>query len=185
VWNAPDRRLRVTVVDALHEEPIPGARVTLLSGDAVEGDPTTDQPRTPLYATDNHGRCHELWLRAGKAIIVVVARGKAPVRLPVELRDGDPQPREVRVQVEPGRHVEGKVVDGKGRPVAGVRVAPLIGFWAAYDEGGATTDAEGKFALDALPAEGGFVGVVDKDGMVDARTAATARDLVLVTGRGP
>jgi beta-lactamase regulating signal transducer with metallopeptidase domain/5-hydroxyisourate hydrolase-like protein (transthyretin family) len=89
--------------------------------------------------------------------LVVRAKGLAPQR--VDFRPGPAkQPAEVNVQLEPGHGIKGRVVNEAGKPVPGVWVhfgegnSPAGMFYG----GSATTDAQGRFQFDSLPANASF-----------------------------
>jgi beta-lactamase regulating signal transducer with metallopeptidase domain len=85
--------------------------------------------------------------------LVVKARGFAPQR--VEFKPGPvDRPAEVTVQLEPGHRIKGRVVNDAGKPIRGVRVFYAHGNQhPGLDFGGTgTTDAQGRFQFDSLPA---------------------------------
>ncbi len=86
--------------------------------------------------------------------LVVIAEGAAP-GFPVVEAGGD---RDVRVELEAGETARGRVVDDLGAPLAGVSVVPTIpspvppiGQSVWLTERTATTDADGRFAIEGLP----------------------------------
>jgi beta-lactamase regulating signal transducer with metallopeptidase domain/protocatechuate 3,4-dioxygenase beta subunit len=89
--------------------------------------------------------------------IAVRARGFAPQR--VAFKPGPAaKPAEVIVQLEPGHRIKGRVVNEAGKPIAGVLIYYAHGnhFPGRELGGSGTTDAEGRFEFDSLPAKSPF-----------------------------
>jgi RNA polymerase sigma-70 factor (ECF subfamily) len=125
--------------------------------------------------TDAEGCVRLLWAAAGgmspqgPVVISVVAPGWVAARL--EARPAPPPSAEVEVRLEPGHVLAGRVLDDDGQPAAGAWVTvfdgrvplaearqaaagapPLPGPREGGMYGSATTDAEGTFRLEDLPA---------------------------------
>jgi RNA polymerase sigma factor (sigma-70 family) len=105
--------------------------------------------------TDEHGkyRLEHLYRGTFRHEVVVRAKGLAPQRL--EVRPGTAaQPAEVNIQLEPGHTIKGRVVNEAGKAVPDVWV--YFGHRESpdgmYYGGRATTDAQGRFHFDSLPA---------------------------------
>jgi hypothetical protein len=93
---------------------------------------------------------------------VAKAKGYAPQR--VEFKPGPiSKPAEVTVQLEPGHHIKGRVVNESGKPIAGAQVYFAHGnYHPGMDFGGsATTDDKGRFQFDSLPADTPFTVIAD------------------------
>lgn len=75
-----------------------------------------------------------------------------------------PDDNGAKFRVIPGGAIEGKIVDGTGKPVSGASVrvmADTLGFWGGY--GGAVTDSSGKFLVQRLDSEEFTIYVAPKE----------------------
>jgi hypothetical protein len=86
--------------------------------------------RAPGFATD------------ARAIVIPESEGRRPYEIPI-------------VELSPEGVIKGEVVDGRGQPVSGARVAKdHVPTWlvvGSNPEGVAVTDAKGRFSLNELP----------------------------------
>jgi hypothetical protein len=134
------------VVAARGRDAVVGAEVTLYTDLGVR--------RT---RTDAQGAFTLAGLGAGPARLRVRAAGFAPVARDVAVPDsGGRRALQIpRVELAEEGAVEGDVVDARGDPIAGVRVArDHVPTWLAVGAappGTAVTDATGRFALHELP----------------------------------
>ena len=113
-------------------------------------------------------------------IVVAQASGLAPViqKVPAE---GDTQ---LNFKLEPGHWIEGRVVDEEGKPLAGIHVSTMMecrepgacGGPYRYLQPSASTDQDGLFRLESLPAEKVLVDVTGRD-------RSNLRDVALVVDR--
>lgn len=143
---APAASAQGEVVTARGRDDIAGAEVTL----------TTDLGVRRVH-TGADGTFELAGLAPGPARLHVRAVGFAPVTRDVTLPDADGRrPFDLgRIELGEEGSVEGTVVDGKGSPVAGARVArDRVPTWlavGALPQGVAVTDDKGRFALHELP----------------------------------
>jgi hypothetical protein len=134
------------VVASRGRDAIAGAEVTLTTDLGVR-----------RVRTDATGSYTLSGLAPGPARLHVRAPGYAPADRDVLVPDGGgSRPLEIpRVELGEEGAVEGTVVDGRGNPVAGARVArDRVPTWLAVGStppGMAVTDAKGRFALHELP----------------------------------
>jgi protocatechuate 3,4-dioxygenase beta subunit len=137
---------RGEVVASRGRDAIAGAEVTLTTDLGVR-----------RVRTDGNGAFTLTGLAPGPAQLRVRATGFAPASRDVTIPEGGGRrPLEIpRVELNEEGGVEGTVVDGKGNPVAGARVArDRVPTWLAVGatpQGIAVTDAHGHFALRELP----------------------------------
>ena len=82
--------------------------------------------------------------------VLVVARGFAPRRVPIAPAVPG-RSAEVRVPLEVGHKLAGRVVDAARRPVADVRVFAGNEILGDFDPGQRTTTVDGRFEFDDLP----------------------------------
>lgn len=148
----PEVFLEVVVVDD-DGDPVAGAAIGITrrsSGPFGFGMSQTHGPAESR--TDEAGRFREGGFGPGQVVGVTASKeGFAPASADrIHLPDGSP----VRVVLEPGAIVSGRVVDEAGRPVPEAFVRPDLGdptrhTFAMLSE---ITDADGRFVLDDLPA---------------------------------
>ncbi len=103
------------------------------------------------YSTNEAGECEIAGLASGEWYFVVTAEGLATT-----YRNVPKQPlhsmTELAFQLAPGCDVEGRVVNEKGEPVAGVRIrANEISASMTPGYGKVDTDDDGRFVLKSLP----------------------------------
>jgi beta-lactamase regulating signal transducer with metallopeptidase domain len=131
------------VVD-MQGKPIGGAEVV----DSTRGLTFVDYVRRAF--TDPEGRFHFHLPRGGDVTLTAQVRGFEPASKKVAAEAGGP-PSEFRLA--PGRFLRGRVVDPKGKPIAGASIViPSISkhkeiFLRRW------SDAEGRFEWDSAPAE--------------------------------
>jgi protocatechuate 3,4-dioxygenase beta subunit len=137
---------RGEVVASRGRDAIAGAEVTLTTDLGVR-----------RVRTDGNGAFTLTGLAPGPARLRVRAAGFAPAARDVTIPEGGGRrPLEIpRVELNEEGGVEGTVVDGKGNPVAGARVArDHVPTWlavGAVPQGIAVTDVKGHFSLRELP----------------------------------
>ncbi len=117
------------------------------------GNQSSQERRT---TTDDHGRfeLHGLFDGLTGPTVCVSGKGFAPQRISVEPGSRE-IPAEMTITLEPGRSLQGRVVNEEGEAVSGAHVMArseafqmgLLGFEAAR------TDVEGVFRFDSLPAD--------------------------------
>ena len=111
---------------------------------------SSNQVREAKTGADGRFRLDNLFEGSMGKDVLVRAKGHAPKRVKVEPGPRE-KPAEVAIDMEPGHRIRGRVVDDRGRPVAGATVDFAHGSNAFSDGGRMDTDAEGRFAFDALP----------------------------------
>ncbi|MFO0933981.1 MAG: carboxypeptidase-like regulatory domain-containing protein [Planctomycetota bacterium] len=140
-------RYTLAVVDA-QGRPVPGATVRVVRKHA-EGRGSErffyDDPRV----VDDAGEVTVGPLRAadGYGLEVAPPAGRADLRS-VSMRDWTPA--DSRIALEAARTIRGRVVDGRGAPVAAARVEWDRG-GSSFSSDEARTDADGRFALEGAP----------------------------------
>ena len=87
--------------------------------------------------------------------VLVRAKGSAPQRLNVKPGPHE-QPAEVAITLEVGHRIKGRVADELNKPLAGVIVYFSNFNHGITDGGTTTTDDQGLFAFDSLPADAPF-----------------------------
>jgi hypothetical protein len=165
--TAPGRAGKVVSVDPGTSE----LRIELHAAERLEGeirstrgDPVKDAQivvYTELGArharADGQGRFAVADLAPGRARVQVRAPGFAPAstETQIEQHAGRRATVAARIELSPEGSVEGLVVDAKGDPVQGARVAkdlvPVYLAVGAVPSGVAITDAKGRFRLTELP----------------------------------
>ena len=134
------------VVASRGRDPIAGAEVTLATDLGVR-----------RVRTDGHGVFVLSGLASGSAKLRVRASGFAPAARDVTIPDeGGRRPLELaRIELTEEGQIEGSVVDSKGAPIPGARVArDAVPTWLALGaapQGTAVTNARGRFVLRELP----------------------------------
>jgi hypothetical protein len=107
-----------------------------------------------VFATDQGAFAFD-GLEAGSATLKIRAPGFAPTtqKITIEKERGRRSTRIARLTLETESAVEGTIVDERGSPVPGARVAtsPASAYTLANRAGEATTDARGAFRLGELP----------------------------------
>ena len=142
---APAETASGEVVTARGRDPVAGAEVTLYTDLGVR-----------RVRTDDKGTFSLAELAPGAARLRVRAHGMAPATIAVEVPDSrGRRPFAIpRVELAEAGEVSGEVVDARGQPVAGARVAKdEVPTWlvaGASPEGVVVTDAAGAFTLGGL-----------------------------------
>lgn len=144
------------VVTDRQGKPIAGAEVVNHgnSSDQVRKTKTSPEGKFSVdNVYDNGNGLHELIVRASDF---------SPRRF--EFKPGPAaRPAEVAISLDPGHRIKGRVINEAGKPIAGVQVyfahgnqGDGIGFG-----GSATTDAQGRFHFDSMPADTPFTFVAE------------------------
>ena len=110
----PDGGSIVGVVRDHEGRPIAGANL-------VNQGRSTDQNREARTGADGRFRLDNLFEGSTGKEVLVRAKGQAPRRVKVEPGPRD-RPSEVAIDLEAGHAIKGRVVDDKGKPIAGVMV---------------------------------------------------------------
>ncbi|MEZ5964006.1 MAG: sigma-70 family RNA polymerase sigma factor [Planctomycetota bacterium] len=126
-------------------QPIPAATVFL-------GSSPNAYDRLDAF-TDLHGRFAFPCVAAGEHTLNVERRGLASKRQEVTVPAAPAPALDIRVVLDAGHFVAGRVRDREGQPMANVSIAPRLGGEYLSDVRG-TTDAAGRFRLEGLPADG-------------------------------
>jgi hypothetical protein len=165
----PSEVLKGHVRTARVGEPISGAEVTVVAGVA---------PRRVVSGADGTFRADDL--PPGPVELRVRAPGFAPTSVSLRTTEGRRRDGLVVVELGPEAVVEGTVVDSRGTPVAGARVArdhvPTYVPAGALPAEVAVTDRDGHFVLRELP-EGSlhleaFAADVGRGSLAEVRTVA-------------
>lgn len=193
VEHADFARLSLAAVEAGAD-----AHLVLRIGGGLDGelyDPRTGKPPVDARLTWSSGddrraipltgrRFRMTGLPSGPCRLTVTARGyprfERDIDLPESDRPGDITRRDVRIEVELGGQVRGRVRDDRGDPVIGAEVKVVSG--AGVDP--AKTDSDGRFLLDGVPS--GSVRIVCRSASetVEVRSNEESRvDLVLAGAR--
>jgi hypothetical protein len=193
--SAPGHAPRVVTTDGSGE----ALRIALVPAESATGEVVASRGRDAiagaeiaLYTdlgvrrtrTDANGAFSLSELAPGAARMRVHAPGFAPVTRSLTIPDsGGRRPYAVpRVELSAEGVVEGEVVDGRGDPVPGARVArDHVATWllvGATPEGVAVTDARGRFSLRELPE-----GTVVLEAYAPDVGRARADDVKVVAGR--
>lgn len=135
-----------TVVDAAGN-PVPGARVEI--GPRKHRQFKLDDGGSAVKSaqfiarTDEEGRFHVFGLAPGEVPALARAPGLAPWRGSVVIEPK--RTRSLRIELEPGVVVEGRVLDAEGKPAAKVDVS--VGGYGDFMTAWDRTDATGAFRL--------------------------------------
>ena len=131
--------------------------------------------------TDAQGQFVFPCVGEGEETLNVERRGYSGQRQKVQVPKAPAVAVVVHVRLEAGHFIGGRAVGGDGKPIAGVSIAPRLD--GEYLDGiRGKTDADGRFRLDGLPAQGldlefYGVGVLRKN----EKVAAVDRDDLVVT----
>ena len=146
--SAEDRRDVIGTVTGPDGKPVPDALVRW----DVNAHSDAQETRT-----DARGQFRLERVPQTEGILAILARGLAPA-FPLVPTGND---QDVKVALETGIAIRGRVVDDVGAPLAGVEVIPSIpnpkpnwGGNASLRELNTRTDAEGRFALEGMPDAG-------------------------------
>lgn len=124
-------------------QPIAGAKV-------AQGADRRLQKDYPATTTDADGRFRFEHARPGAMVLTATASAHAPEMTTVTVRDAT-EPVELRLG--PGRAIRGRLVDPRGRPVAGAGIQVVEWRNKRTLEWEAATDADGRFRWDDAPAD--------------------------------
>lgn len=129
---------------------------------------STSETRETKTGPDGRFRLDNLYDGTTGKELIVRAGGFAPKRVKVEPTP-DGKPTEVKIELEPGHRIKGRVVDDQGRPLQGVGVYYAHGNWGFSDGGRAETDDQGRFSFDTLPPETPFAFIKEGFSEIDGR----------------
>jgi protocatechuate 3,4-dioxygenase beta subunit len=148
-------------------EPVAGASVARIEEHGVGGGGTTSYGRSthPLARTDSQGRFRADGLEPGALSLEVSAQGYKTRALRGLALPEDADVEDLEIALERGAAVTGRVLDARGRPVAGARVSSL----REHDE-----RAEMSMPLSSLSAETDGEGVYRLGGLDPGRHRITA-----------
>jgi len=143
---------RVTSEDG---KPVKGAHISLAW--------TSMQIDHPTTTTDGNGEYRFDGVDISGDILAVQAEGYAPDFEHLQR----PKDAKIDFKLKPGNWLEGRIVNGKDEPISGVKVFVMIRSpkilmcdrMYCYLRSTPTTDEEGRFRLQDLPAEGVFVSI--------------------------
>lgn len=150
------------VVDA-ELEPLSGVRVLVGSANMWTPHAAASFGRA---TTDAEGRYEVDGLDVGQVTVYAATQGAVPTQVAqVKI----PELETLDVQLIQGGLIRGRVTDAEGKPLAGVAVRATGWNQGGTRIGSATTDADGRYAIDSLLE--GFVNqfTVRKDGYVEVR----------------
>jgi len=166
------------VVDA-EGRPIAGTRLDAWMLKPTRHPPAFRPDRAASRAvSDEAGRFTlEGLLQGGRYEIHARREGFATVRTQLE---SAPPSEPLRLVLVPGRPAHGRVVDGEDRPLEGVAIEISEAGPAAAENLEVTTDGEGRFEIEALPAEELDL-LARKDGFAPIRV----RGIEVEPGTGP
>ena len=167
--------IRGTVTD-IDGKPIASATIT------NRGNSSRDQRKA---TTDQHGQfmLDDVYAQYTGHEMIIKAKGYAPQRKAFTPGSKE-KPAEFAIKLESGHRIRGLVLDGTGKPIAGVRVYHSDGNrGGGFEFGdGTTSDANGKFEFDSLPSNAPFS--FDADGyseIEEAKLPLDGKDEVVVT----
>ena len=129
----------------------------------VRWDMRMDSNSLPETKTDAKGEFLLDHMPDEPNILSIMAKGLVP-SFPIVDAGGD---QSLKVELKTGATIRGRVVDDAGAPIEGIRIAPQInnpkpnhGGFVYLDGLQATTDRDGRFALEGMPegVKGNFVG---------------------------
>jgi 5-hydroxyisourate hydrolase-like protein (transthyretin family) len=149
--------LRGRVVDAATGAPV--TEFGIAFEERMDDPSIVPDRRGPSAVTARDGRFEVKGVPAGPATIVALARGYMPGEVQgIDIIPGEPTP-EVLIELKRGITLRGRVIDkASGKPLAGVQISQGDSITARLREdrglghAPATSDADGLFALEGLPA---------------------------------
>ncbi|MBW1871506.1 MAG: carboxypeptidase regulatory-like domain-containing protein, partial [Deltaproteobacteria bacterium] len=134
--------VEVTVVDQKEKTPIPGALVELRTIDKV------------VKMTDSDGKAKLSGVPAGYSTLVAVAKGYSPAHQLLMVPDSTVEPLQIRMSLQPGVSVTGRVTDDQHNPIARATVlavdTSLMIPLSNADQDGTQTDEQGRFVISAI-----------------------------------
>jgi hypothetical protein len=116
---------------------------------------SSDEVRESQSAKDGRFRLENLYEGSTGIEVIVRAKKFAPRRLNVEPGPAD-DPAEVKITLERGHRIVGRVTDERQKPLEGVSVYFANGNHPFSIGGKTTTDKGGRFELDSLPLDSPF-----------------------------
>jgi protocatechuate 3,4-dioxygenase beta subunit len=137
----PERDAALSIEVWAGGQPVKDAQVTAIAGNRWRRSVTTDPD----------GRSHILGCPRAELSVVVEAAGSARATRVIDLSGGSAG---VRIELEPGAVLRGRVHDESDRPVpAAIVVARIIGDGAmgSQEPWSVTSAADGSFSIDTLP----------------------------------
>jgi protocatechuate 3,4-dioxygenase beta subunit len=140
----PAARLAGRVVDSSGNG-VGRARLTLLTG---ETDPWSEY-NAPTTSTDEEGRFDLENLESGSVRLLVEASEFLPRVEPMTLEPGKGK-EDLLIQIEPGLHLEGQVLDPDRTPISGASVTALGRMELSRNQPGTSTDRDGRFRIGGL-----------------------------------
>ncbi|MHC4958687.1 MAG: carboxypeptidase-like regulatory domain-containing protein [Planctomycetota bacterium] len=133
-----EERVGSVVVDARTGQPLAGVAVRLFREVIDHAKPVA--PFVAEFATDEYGVFTVVWSQAYYDCHWVYGHpGYAPQDFYAEIPDV--------VELKPGRHVRGRLLDAAGRPAAGIEVEHFAACVHSPTVRRATTDADGWYTL--------------------------------------
>jgi hypothetical protein len=159
------RHLLVVVLDAVSGEPLPGARVKLVSSGAE----TRRDPKIDERETDARGRASVSGFVTAELVLEVSRSGYAAARTPLPsdaaTKTDDPL---LEVALSPAGEIRGRVVDAAGRPLIGARVTVAPSSPVTWHS--AQSSVDGRFRVAGIEAGAAFDLSVSVDGyLTDVR----------------
>jgi RNA polymerase sigma factor (sigma-70 family) len=133
--------------------PVRGARVRL--GNAWEGD-------QPIVETDQDGRFRLEHVPAGEKTLTAQAKGHGPAVIKLQVR---PEAASVEVKLGIARTIMGRVVDARGKPVAGAQVSADGWRGLRTLDWKTETGSDGRFRWDDAPHDPLWIGV-NREGFI-------------------
>ena len=183
----PAVRVSGRVVDP-DAKPVTGAEVFLMAERQRGG--FSGSRFAGRTASDDEGRFVFTDVEPGTLRVSARAEGRQPAELTGVQAVAGKDVADLELVLAPGASVEGRVVDGEGRPVAGAFVQPVeprgsrpFGRISAH----ATTDGDGRYVLDGLPTGPRSIAAEDDEGRrgvgeLDVRAGENRLDIRLSGG---
>src|SRR5579872_525879 len=104
-----------------------------------------------VLESDADGRFKILNLRSGLMFLTIQAKGLEPLTMLLTNHEDTP---ELKLTMEPGKILKGKIVDTAGQPIAGATVQmDRLDFHPLEYDWTTATDADGRFLWDSAPAD--------------------------------
>jgi RNA polymerase sigma factor (sigma-70 family) len=118
-----------------------------------------------VVETDGDGRFRLEHLPPGETLLTVQAKGHGPAMIKIDGRPGSP-PVEMRLGTP--RTVQGRVVDGHDKPIAGVQVT--VDGWSGFSvlDWKTETGIDGRFRWDDAPRDSVWISAY-RDGLIESR----------------
>ncbi len=135
--------LRLEIVDADHDRPLPHAKVRIDMGSFVDG----GGPPGYTGTADEHGVFEARSVNPGTSEVQVAVAGYAPCKIEVPIAAGHTET--LRIPLRIGATVAGMVRDQEGTPLEGVLV--MHGSYGGLSSRSTRTDPAGRYRLTGLP----------------------------------